>query len=686
MDDDAWRRDLHASGDINWGRFNTNATALDDEGARLAIPAANAIEWVVGAEWCNSPSTFEYWGQYQAIRDFFELRCPMCNDPDTLDVWGKTQPELESEVLLRWSEDHQEDVCPKCGTTRSDFLEDGYFSGYNTMHLVVGQRAGKSVCAALIGTYIEHRLITLGLGTPNGFGAYLGLKLKDPFEMTFLAATAVQSQDTIWAKYTSIRAESPWFQRLVPWLKKQEAQQVVPSGMKPWTYRESDTRIVNMHPNVRLLINSMNSNAPGLRGRTRPAAFADEISHMEQTDSKKSATEIYRALERSLRTVRSRVKLFGGLPWLGMMCSVTSPVSRNDKGMDLLKDAKKVRTMFARHVATWDFNPFEPRSGMNDEFDKDPVGAERDYGANPPGAEYPLVHDEARWRKIAIDHELAPRAAFEVYEKEGKTGQRYMAVKVKRCEFMRDRTPRYIVWDAGKNFDAFAGACAHGEWVETEDRERPRLTTVYDWIVRILPRPGTEVLFESVRDVMEVLKRNTHIARVEFDRWQSVQLIQQIREMGIFSEQKSTTDQDYVQWKVDCFEGLVRMLPPEKGEFDPDSETFVWIPDPPDLTAAACGIYELLGLQCDPDTHKVTAPEKGDRRGWGSNDVAQCVVHAHTCVQKQGYTERHDDRSVRAARLRAEANSLGWESRGSMANIPKGVGGVRNWNSTKRGW
>lgn len=667
--------------------MNATAGAIDEEGRALALPAPNAIEWVCGAEWCNAPSTYEYWGQYQAIRDFFELRCPLCNPEGDESVWGKTRMELEDEKLLIWDNEYQEDVCPKCGTTRSELAEDGFLHGYNTMHLVIGQRAGKSVFGALVGTYVEHRIATIALSSPGGFGASLGLVLKDPFEMTFLAASAVQSQDTIWAKFTAIRADSPWFQRFIPWVKKQQSEQVVPEGMKPWIYRESETRIVNGHPLIRLIINSMNSNAPALRGRTRPAAFADEISYMEQTDSKKSATAIYRALERSLRTVRTRTKLYGSLPWLGTMCSVTSPVSRDDKGMELLRDARKVKSMFARHMATWEFNPFETREGLQEEFDKDPIGAMCDYGAQPPGSEHPLIYDEVRWRKLTVHKELKPRAEFQIFQHVGKTGQEYMAAKLSRTEFLRDRTPRYIVWDAGQNWDAFAGACAHPEWGEGVSEDgRPRIITVFDWIVRILPKPGTEVLFDSVRDIMKALYVNMHMARCEFDRWQSLQIIQQIREIGVFSERVPTKDEDYIKFRVDCYEGLVQMLPPQPFEYDQSEERFVWLVEPPDLSAPACAIYEILGAQQDPDTGKVTFPEKGRRRGYGSNDVAQVCVHAHKIVQSYGYTEKQDDRSARAARQRAEAMSLGFESRGYLARIPAGAGGLRNWHGSKRGW
>ena len=695
MDDGDWLDGVRDLLDTSWSRLSREAPALDDVGRQLAECAPNAIEWVVSARWCNAPSCYEYWGQYQLIRDFFELRCPLCNEggigPGELgNCWGKTRAQLEDEVLLRWNSEYQEDVCPRCRVTRSELIESARNKGYNTFNVIVGQRAGKSVAAGLIGTYIEHRMITLGLSTPSGLHGYLDVTPTDIFEVTYLAATDVQSADTIWAKYASLRESSPWFQRYVPWVKEQELLQVVPQGMKPWHYRETDKRIVNLHPRIRLISNSLNSNAPGLRGRTRPAAFADEISHMQQTESRQSATEIYRALERSLRTVRSNIRRLGGLPWLGLMGSVSSPVSREDKGMQLLKAARTTKRMYVCHMATWNFNPNVTREDLDDEFARDPVGARRDYGAEPPGADFPLVHNETRWRAETVDFTLQPTAAFEIYHRLSPTGQAYVAARLAHANFVASNlaTQRYIVWDAGQKFDAFAGACAHAEMDAGPDGE-VRIITVFDWVVRILPLPGTEVYFDSVRDVMEGLRRTMRIARCEFDRWQSVQLIQQVRELGIFAEQKSTTDKDYLQWRTDCYSGLCRMLPPASDEFidhpeglaaavdsgaseqrlaDMGATAFFWTKEPPELSAPAVAIYELLGLQCNPDTHKVTAPDKGAHRGFGSNDVAQCIVHAHTLVQESalGYTQQQDDRSRRAARVRAEANGAAWGDRGTL--------------------
>lgn len=662
--------------------------SLNDEGLRLAIPAPNAIEWVVGERWCNVPSVYEVTRQYQVVRDLFELRCPLCNAGGTGpgepgDCMPGDRPRtrmyLESEVLLRWNGQYEEDVCPKCNTTKSELIEDGLANGYNQFHLIVGQRAGKSVVSALIGSYVEHRMITLGLNHPGGFGGYLGITIKDPFEVTFLASTDSQSQDTIWAKYVAVRTESPWFQRYCTWVTQEEAKQVAVEGMRPWTYRETDKRIWNGHPRAHFIFNSLNSNAPGLRGRTRPAAFADEISHMEQSDSKHSATEIYRALEASLKTVRQHTRFHGGLPWLGLMASVSSPVSRTDKGWRLLNDAEKIPDMYARRWSTWEFNPMFPRKDFDNDFKKDPVGAARDFGASPPGTQHALIHDEVRWREASVDFDLKPRATFEVHEVMTPTGHRMLAAKLKSAEIIRDRNPRYIAADAGQNFDAFAIACAHGEALDNGTR-----ATVFDWVVRVLPLPGTEVSFHSVFELFRDLRRYFPIAAIEFDRWQSLQMIQQVRDLGLQAERKPSTKKDYMTFKLDSFSELVRMLPPLPSEYKGDRANFDWTVDPPDLSAPAAAIYELLNLQQDPDTMDISNPNKGERRGWNSNDVAQVIVHAHRLVQTQGYTEKQNDTSRTARRQRAQEGVQSWGDRGGLARGKPNV--ARSLTKNPRGW
>jgi len=669
----------------------------DPERAALAVPAPNAIEWVVGKQWLNLSSTYKHTRQYQIIRDLFQLRCPICNPGGAImsqeaseahpgNCWGKSRMELEDEVLLRWAQDYEEDRCPKCGITRSEFEEDGLITAFDCLHLVCGMRSGKSVLAGLTTTYAEHRILTLALTEPGGIQGYLGMPTAEQLEMTLLASTDVQSQDTIWAKYRNYRELSPWFRRYVPWVKEQEKIQVTPPGMQPWSYSEGDKKIRNgLH---KLLINSLNSNSGGLVGKTRLLSGADEIGRMRQTDSAQGANEIYRGLENSLRTVRSRAKDRKKAPWLGLMLSVTSPLAHEDKAMKLLRigQSGRVGGMLAYHYATWDFNPFEPRENFDEEFMKDSVGAERDFGARPPMAAYPLVADPDRFLRNAAGAQQ-PTASFTYPTHVDATGQEYIGVELSHAQLIpvdrasrsaAQKTPYFCAFDAGKNFDAFAGACAHGEWREDSDGNTV-LTTVFDWLIRIIPMgKGVEVHFDSVFELIKALSKKQMISRVEFDRWQSVQIIQQIRHIGVAAEQRPVKDADMRMFASDGLLGRIQMLPPEE---DDDER------DPPQKSPAGAAYYELFHLECDPKTAKVYNPRKGERKGWDSDDTSRVIAHCHKLVQMTGYTTKASDSSREARRARAEAGGADWAQRGQVFGGSSSSGGGSHTNSNKgRGW
>lgn len=678
--------------DVCSGSSASTRARGDKERAYLSAPAPNIIQWCIDREFCNSPSLFEYTRSYQVIRDTFQLRCPICNrggtsDGEPGDCWRRSREYLENEVLLEWSPGYADDVCPKCRLTRTEFVSDGLLQQVNQLHLVCGQRSGKSITAALIGTYVEHRLMTIALGVEGGLRGYLGLTVNDPFEMTFLASNETQSQDTIWAKYRAFRRDSPWFQRFTPWVKEQEANQTTPPGMERWTYDESNKRIVNEHPDIFLIINSLNSNSSGLRGRTRVFGGVDEIAYMLDGDGRMSADEIFRAVDNSLQTVRSRSRMLSRLSWMGLMCSVSSPRSRDDKSMRLLRDAPQVSGMIAYHYATWDFNPFEPRENFDDLYAKDPIGTERDFAANPPQAAHPLISDVQRFRHLVVDEELVPTASFD-YPRFQEREHEYVGIRLQDANLER-LNPRYVAFDAGKNFDAFAGACAHGEVLIDEETGAQRVVTVFDWVVRILPDEGTEVYYDHIYDVVKRLNTKQPLVRVEFDHWNATQLIQQIRRLRpIRAEEVGIKGDDYRRFRADAYAGLIRMLPPDPHDLSDRQE---WATDPPLMHPHSCALYELESLEEDPETQKVFNPNKGKRRGWNSNDVAEVCVHVHKMVQEAGYSKKDDDRSKRMARKRTEGDAARFLAGGGggVYNVRRGAGsGYRNWRKPTggRGW
>lgn len=658
---------------------------LDAVAIRLLTPAPNAIEYVVRGDYQNAPSLYRFSRSYQVIRDFFELRCPLCNrggvgegEPGDCMPGGRPRSRmyLESEVLLTWSAAEQEDVCPKCRITKSELIEEDLMKGYSSVHLVVGQRAGKTTTAAYIGCYIEHRLLVTG-HLHGGLWRYFGMEPGDLFENTFLAASDVMSKGTIWSKYTGYRRSAPWFQNYVAWVKEQEQRQAR-FGMKAWEYKESAKEINNEHPDVRLLINSLNSNSNTQAGRGRIYAVADELARMKQTESAMGAKEVYETLMASLRTVKSRVALRGLPSWMGTMASITSPIRKDDEAMRLLKKAPSIPSMYAAHYATWDFNPYEPRANFDEDFKRDPVVARRNFGADPVGAEHPFIADPASWAARALDRSLTPTVEFEPYEPPPARGHKYTAMRIAHARMVQDYRPRFVAFDAGKNFDAFTGAGGYGDVVVGKDGDERKITVV-EWVMRCVPAEGVEVWFDMVVDIIDDwLPYVPYIGRIELDHWQSTALTQRLRNLGggIECEEVFTPPDDFTRWRTDCFQGYFRMPWPAPSDYDPQKPLFDWLPPPIDLSPVGAGVYELTSLERNPETGKISNPNKGRERGANSDDTAQVLVRLHNLVQRFGFTERFYDNSVRARGQRAREGAT-WSP--TLFKAAAGGHGGRKW-------
>jgi hypothetical protein len=613
--------------------------------------ASNLIEWTTDPRFLDFSLAFGHWGQYQFLRDIAQLRCPLCNpfDKDSEGpgrCWGKTRMELEAEVLLGYSADLDTDVCPRCRSTREELVTDGLLYDYNTAIVCIGARAGKSASAAVLATYLEHVIYSVAQFDRDRLARVLKQAPGTRFDIAFVASTGKQTEKTIWDWFTNFRERGPWIRRYVKRIKELEAAQPR-IGLKRWQYDEEATKSIR-NGLIRVELDSLTSNSGGMAGATRLAAFVDELARFDLTESKRGADEVWRVLSMSLKTVR-RAASISTLPsyLFGMKISTSSPMSMDDKMMSLLAKQDVLDRMFAIKAATWEFNPFMPREAFDEEYAEDPIQAERDFGANPPLTETPLIEDVPRFAK-SVEPALSPTTLFHPIYPEDALGRQYIGVEVEDS-IISPEMPRFFCFDAGASFDSFAGACAHPAWIEvapdpSEQGGHPRriLVTVYDWVVRILPteKPKRTVWFDSVVKLVEKLKDCFRVTQVCFDRWQSESLIQDIRAFGVQAEQASITARDFVAFKSDCYGGKVKLLPPVRlpdGRFElefTEAGQLVMNRTPVEMSPQGVGIYELVKLSRSPDLRKVFNPNKGRRRGYDSDDVAQVLVGVHRMIQE----------------------------------------------------
>jgi hypothetical protein len=642
----------------------TSASGLSDEfvedGFDLRTRAPNAIEWISGKDYLNIPSIWQYTRQYQVIRDFFQIRCPICNPKSTIDCWGKSEAQLQDEIRLIWSPAYAEDYCPKCNTTRTEFTLDGLLKWYDTFIGVAGMRSGKSVVAGMLGTYIRHVYTTYGIREKGALHRMFKLLPSQNLEIAFVATTATQAKETIWANFQKQCTASPYFKRYSAWVKRKEMTQLTSPGQRPWVFKELEDLIHDDY----LMVNcvSLNSNSAGIAGRTRLGFFGDELSRFGLTDSKMGADEVWAVFDHSLKTVRgARMLLEIKEPWIGTAVAVSSPISIEDKTMILYNQSKEIENYFGWKYSTWDFNPNQPRKNFDVDYKSDPVMAERDFGANPPNATNPLVADPLRFW-LSIDQSAKPTAYYRVTHPIDQSKREYIGAELEQSIIERQR-PLYIFGDAGKAFDQFALVACSGVWAPAfkdvdqasldlpngvhtkpvyiqdglpQTEENMTLVTVHEWSLRIIPEDGKNVWYESVVDILKKLIKYRKVAMVSFDSWNSVSTLQTLSNLGIPTQQISLQVSDFSVAVQDAMLGRLRLLPPRESDKLSLSAlgTLQLGVKPQDLSSEGATIYELLKLERSKDLKQVFNPKKGQVRGANSDDLANCLVGAHRLVQE----------------------------------------------------
>jgi hypothetical protein len=644
--------------------YQTADDEFIEDGVDLRVRAPNAVEWIAGSKFLNVESIWQFTRQYELVRDFFQLRCPICNKGDG-DCWGKSPTQLQDEVRLVWSPAYSEDVCPKCNTTRTEFNHDQLLRSFDTFIGVAGMRSGKSVMAGMLGTYIRHVYTTFGIKDKGSIHKMFGLLPTQNLELAFVATTATQAKETIWANFQKQCTASPWFKRYAAWITRKMNRQLVSPGQRPWIYNE----LTDFIQDDWLMFNcaSLNSNSGGLAGRTRVGFLADELSRFGVTDSKMGADEIWAVFDHSLKTIRgARIQFQMKEPWLGTAITVSSPISIEDKTMRLYNEAKELKNYFAWKYPTWEFNPFQPRSNFESDYKADPVMAERDFGASPPNATNPLIQDPLRfWLSVAKSS--TPTAIFRATHPIDKSGREYVGAELEHSIVERQR-PLYIFGDAGKSFDQFALVACSGVWApafnepadqfavplqpvqldplyiepqNNSDPEQMTLMTVHEWSLRIIPEDGNpgkrEVWYESVVDILRKLMKYRKIAMVAFDSWNSASTLQTISNMGIPTTQVSLNVSDFSKAVQDAMLGRAKLLPPrpsDKLSLDPSNGSLILGIKPQDLSAEGATLYELLKLERSKDLKQVFNPLKGKVRGANSDDLANCFAGAHRLVQE----------------------------------------------------
>jgi hypothetical protein len=585
--------------------YKTEGPRAGDLLTDIPVPR-NIIEWVSGADFLNIQTIWKYMPHLEILRDFYELLCPYCNpEPEP----GMNPEDFKKQILL------VNDRCPKCHATKLDLYKEGLVKGFNQMIGGAGMRGGKTALAS----YVSSDCLGHMLRFNGTFQNYYGLLPGQDIEFAFLAASWGQAKETVWPAFKKRVQYSPWFQRAFTILRECEAEEDLDEGTM---VKETMNRIDFDRWGIHFV--NLSKNSATSAGRTRAGVMIDELSRFDQTDSKFSADEVYEVHQASMATLwlanEEMVKKGDWPRYSPIMVSIGSPYRRKDKIMTLIgEDAKKSVKMFVFKKATWELNPQISKDSefIKDQYRRDPVVAERDFAANPPGAENPGFDPDKI--DVCLDRSRAPILRYRVDHMDTIVQDKvfhYLRIKLDSC--VNDKmTSRYIHCDAGRSDCAFGLCVFHkeptpdGNWRFVEDavvmikaqRERTGNETIV-W----------EVHFPSVEEFVLDLAKYLNIRTISFDRWQSLHFLDSLRDKKIRAVPYSVTRATYMDFQTDLYDMRISMIPGAEGSGE--------------LKA----VDELKELS--DDGIKMTPVQ--------SDDLIQCVAAAH-------HHAKWDERDIQAA-------------------------------------
>jgi hypothetical protein len=484
------------------------------------------------------PFARQMWMGYHLHAEY----CPRCSDPkwENIENIPVDYPTRELPEHVQFLE---HGVCPKCKVTRSELINSSELNFYTELDACVGQRGGKSVWTASDAAYCTHVYLKL----PRISDICAGIQDFSPITATFVGVRFADAFSLLWTPIVNMIDGSPWF--------NEYHRLLIDSGNKygKEILRKRDIFIRYGHKNLELV--PAGPNKRGLRGRTRFLGVIDELGWFplrtktgKGTDDEPSETgdreradaeEVYIALENSMATVNTEMRKLvqdKGLNTLlpAYMLCVSSPSSRQDKIWRLVQQNKNSKQAMAIHLPTWDMNPNMPRNCdfIMNKYRKDPIKAERDFGANPPKSAGQYIEDEG----IKLCFTGKNRVSWEYHTKE-INGKRYQAAKLSRTNPPIELHPSVLAIDAGYNNNSFALVLAH----------REDLLVRTDALIEIQPAEGCVLHYNAIyKGVIKPLIEQFNVKFLFADRWQSLSILHRaMDEYKIEAEQYSVKMKDF---------------------------------------------------------------------------------------------------------------------------------------------
>ena len=455
--------------------------------------------------------------------------CPRCTHKNFGNI-NKIPVDMDSTDLVDNITLLENGRCPKCKASKAKLVINKELLDYNQLVMVAGQRAGKSALTSTMAAYHLH----LMLKAPRLSTICRGIQDFTPLTGTFVALSQTRSIKLLWNPFAQIVEASSWFQDLFSLLDHAGSQYDKEFYRKSTLYMRFYHRNLDYYP--------MGPMKRTLRGDTRCFSATDELgwfpyketNYQDQDDEeleqveddeedereRANGDEVHQSLDNSLATVRAEVwdlykRDISSIP-TGLNVNISSPQSWKDKICRLLKDSEDPATLsLGLRLPTWEINPIFTRDHpiITSAYAKNFRRADRDYGANPPKLSATLFIKEA------VQKSFHGKQHYTVTYNEDEP--EYTVGKLKELIVKNKWEACTMGMDAGLNNNSFA--IAVGSRAET-------LVNTH-CIFELIPSRTKPVFYPRLyRDVLLPLIKACNVVYVGADRWNSINLLQQIQE------------------------------------------------------------------------------------------------------------------------------------------------------------
>ena len=382
-----------------------------------------------------------------------------------------------------------------------------YYKKYtdNEVICMLGKGSGKDHCARISMAYTVYLLHCLK-DPLSYYGKANGVYI----DLLNLAVNAQQAQRVFFEPFKNLLLSSPYFNQV---------------GFEP---RVSE--IFFFSRPVRCF--SGHSESEGWEGYEVMTIILDEIAAFKtdaevkgDTRSKGSASAIYNM---------SKLSVMSRFPEIGKVILLSFPRYKGDFIQQRFFNSREKNEpkTWSIKAATWEVNPTIHRHQLESEYIRNPIEARARFECEPPNMEDAYFRDPDLVRKSFMygENPITDDGIYKPWFNNQDGHRRFIHIDL---GLKRDRSALCMTHCAGfKELKTSMGV---------EVLPIINVDLIHSWEAQ----PGSEINFASVRQMIVELCRKFDVAKVTFDRWQSIEMIQSLRSLGINSDFHSVKKTDY---------------------------------------------------------------------------------------------------------------------------------------------